>query len=271
MDRPLDSRGLKRTGAALSVGAEVPKQAVERVRSRTALATRGRREEKVSRPVSRVLSWTVIPLGLASPPGSSDLPGSGSGLSHRSPMWSCSGWGLPCRAALAPRAVRSCRTVSPLPDPSRAIGGLFSVALSVGLRRPGVTWHPALWSPDFPRRARARRDCLAGSPPEYSRSRTEDRAGAERRERRRVPADPRRTDARAPSLRPSSARRQPATRSIAAMLRSTSASVVAHEHTLMRMAVRPCHTVPPHQQVPSACNAAITRWVRSASPKATST
>jgi len=30
-------------------------------------------------------------------------------------------------------------------------GGLFSVALSVGSRRPGVTWHLALWSPDFPR------------------------------------------------------------------------------------------------------------------------
>ena len=31
-----------------------------------------------------------------------------------------------------------------------AIGGLFSVALAVGSRRPGVTWHPAQWSPDFP-------------------------------------------------------------------------------------------------------------------------
>jgi len=29
-------------------------------------------------------------------------------------------------------------------------GGIFSVALSVGSRPPGVTWHPALWSPDFP-------------------------------------------------------------------------------------------------------------------------
>jgi len=30
-------------------------------------------------------------------------------------------------------------------------GCLFSVALSVGSRRPGVTWHLALRSPDFPR------------------------------------------------------------------------------------------------------------------------
>ena len=45
--------------------------------------------------------------------------------------------------------MRSYRTVSPLPAGCPA-GGLFSVALSVGSRRPGVTWHLALWSPDFP-------------------------------------------------------------------------------------------------------------------------
>jgi len=32
----------------------------------------------------------------------------------------------------------------------RGVGGLISVALSVGSRPPGVTWHPALRSPDFP-------------------------------------------------------------------------------------------------------------------------
>ncbi len=47
-------------------------------------------------------------------------------------------------------AVRSYRTLSPLPVLLRAIGGLLSVALVVGSRPPGVTWHPALWSPDFP-------------------------------------------------------------------------------------------------------------------------
>ncbi len=31
-----------------------------------------------------------------------------------------------------------------------ARGSLFSVALSIGSRRPGITWHPALRSPDFP-------------------------------------------------------------------------------------------------------------------------
>ena len=47
--------------------------------------------------------------------------------------------------------VRSYRTLSALPVlAERAIGGLLSAALVVGLHRPGVTWHPALWSPDFP-------------------------------------------------------------------------------------------------------------------------
>src|SRR5207249_1558479 len=32
-------------------------------------------------------------------------------------------------------------------------GGLFSVALSVASRRPGVTWQSALWSSDFPQHA----------------------------------------------------------------------------------------------------------------------
>jgi hypothetical protein len=36
-------------------------------------------------------------------------------------------------------------------------GGLFSVALSVGSRPPGVTWHPALRSPDFPPSLRSSR------------------------------------------------------------------------------------------------------------------
>jgi hypothetical protein len=63
-------------------------------------------------------------------------------------------------------------TVSPSPDPTSlslqerdfaalrpqnrasAIGSLFSVALSIASRRPAVSRHPALWSPDFPLRKR---------------------------------------------------------------------------------------------------------------------
>ena len=52
---------------------------------------------------------------------------------------------------IATDAVRSYRTISTLPfSPKRTLGGIFSAALSVGSRPPGVTWHPALWSPDFP-------------------------------------------------------------------------------------------------------------------------
>ena len=100
------------------------------------------------------------------------------GPRHSSPIWSCSRWGLPCHAALTPHAVRSYRTVSPLPrvaaatrkpDAQTPFGGLLSVALSVDSRRPGVTWHLALRSPDFPRRAETRRDCLADSSAQSSR------------------------------------------------------------------------------------------------------
>ena len=48
----------------------------------------------------------------------------------------------------------------PYPDIGRTLdpGGFFSVALSVALRRPGVTWQPTLWSSDFPRTPCGTRD-----------------------------------------------------------------------------------------------------------------
>ena len=110
---------------------------------------------KKSQPISRVLSRAVIHLGRTSPCASSDLP-EGSvraarRLAPRPPIWSCSRWGLPChrcchrRGALLPHHFTLTAT--------RGRGGIFSVALSVGSRPPGVTWHLALWSPDFPLRA----------------------------------------------------------------------------------------------------------------------
>jgi len=48
---------------------------------------------------------------------------------------------------VAYNAVRSYRTISTLPY---KYGGIFSVALAVGSRLPGVTWHFARRSPDFP-------------------------------------------------------------------------------------------------------------------------
>ena len=52
-----------------------------------------------------------------------------------------------------------------------APGGLFSVALSRGLPRVGVTHHLALRSPDFPRRDCSRRDHPANSSAEIVRDR----------------------------------------------------------------------------------------------------
>ena len=53
--------------------------------------------------------------------------------------------------SVATGAVRSYRTLSPLPAPSagRRLGGLLSVALSVGSRPPGVTWRLALGARTF--------------------------------------------------------------------------------------------------------------------------
>jgi len=53
---------------------------------------------------------------------------------------------------VAINAVRSYRTISPLPRVCINLGGIFSVALSVGSRLPGITWHfypmePGLSSP----------------------------------------------------------------------------------------------------------------------------
>ena len=68
------------------------------------------------------------------------------------PSWPCSGWGLPshpghpgCWWSLTPPFHPYLTLVTP--------GGLFSVALSRGSPRVAVNNHPALRSPDFPRRA----------------------------------------------------------------------------------------------------------------------
>jgi len=63
----------------------------------------------------------------------------------------------PCGALLPHHFTLTCAPAN------RAIGGMFSAALSVGLRRPGVTWRPALWSPDFPPHPTGCSDCRANS------------------------------------------------------------------------------------------------------------
>ena len=52
------------------------------------------------------------------------------GQRHCVPIRPCSGWGLPCPVALAPRAVRSYRTVSPLPRIPRHRSGSRTVRRS---------------------------------------------------------------------------------------------------------------------------------------------
>ncbi len=104
-----------------------------------------------SRPVSRVLSWAIIHLGPPSPAASCDLPEStaGHGIAFL--------FGLaPGGVYLATACYHVCGALLPHhftltgPGFSTRTGGIFSVALSVDSRPPGVTWHPALWSPDFP-------------------------------------------------------------------------------------------------------------------------
>ena len=88
-----------------------------------------------------------------------DSNGAGRASSH---TWPCSEWGLPCRRCYQ----RTRWSLTPPFHPClclSAIGGVFSVALSVALPRPAVSRHSALWSPDFPPRMpyAIRGDCLS--------------------------------------------------------------------------------------------------------------
>ena len=87
----------------------------------------------------------AIPLGRPLPAASSNQPGQRSGDGSKdfstekrlaSPLFGFAPGGACHAAHVAMRAVRSCRTVSPLP-----CGGLLSVALSLGLPPPEVIRH----------------------------------------------------------------------------------------------------------------------------------
>ena len=129
-----------------------------------------RTEIRRSRPVSRVLSWTIIHLGPPSPTASSDLPKSPGGqpvsraaiAPDHSSIWSCSRWGLPCRGML-PSA--RCALTAPF-HPCRALSARRYIFCGTfrGLapprrylapcpQEPGLSSHPV-------NRAS---DCLAGS------------------------------------------------------------------------------------------------------------
>ena len=87
-----------------------------------------------------VSRWMAIPLGRLSPGASRDLPGRQPGNRPVPSLFGLAPGGACPAASVAVRAVRSCRTVSPLPRP-KPVGGLFSVALSLGSPPPDVIRH----------------------------------------------------------------------------------------------------------------------------------
>ena len=95
----------------------------------------------------------VIYLGWPSPATSSSLPAAWRCGSHLAAYLALLRLGVTLPPLLP--VVRWALTppFHPYPDIGRTLnpGGFFSVALSVALRRPGVTWQPTLWSSDFPR------------------------------------------------------------------------------------------------------------------------
>jgi hypothetical protein len=118
-----------------------------------------------SRPVSRVLSRTTIHLRYASPRTCSDLPGSTCGPHARprsedptacSPIWSCSGRGLPCRRVLPPARCALTAPFHPYRPAPKGGGWRFAFCCTFrGLTPPRCYLAPCPGSPDFPPRLRA--------------------------------------------------------------------------------------------------------------------
>ncbi len=99
-----------------------------------------KRGKSGSRPISRVLSRTIIHLGPMSPPASSNLPGSCAGHTSQ-PKLLASLFGLaPGGVYLAAECCHPRGALLPHPFSltgiRRCLGGLLSVALSVGSRPP---------------------------------------------------------------------------------------------------------------------------------------
>jgi hypothetical protein len=110
------------------------------------------------KPVSVPLRAAAIHLRRTLLSGSSDLPESSSERAAPPLLFGLAPRGVCPAGRIAPSAVRSYRTISPLPE-NRALahpapGGIFSVALSVKIPSPepfpAVSRHAALWRPDFP-------------------------------------------------------------------------------------------------------------------------
>ena len=115
-----------------------------------------RPEQEVSRILSLLAEGMAIPLPPRLPAGSSDLPGSNrAGHPKQLPYLVLlrAGFALPSRSPGT-----RCALTAPFhpyrPRRMAPSGGVVSVALSFSSPRLGVTQRTALWSSDFPLRAR---------------------------------------------------------------------------------------------------------------------
>jgi len=92
-------------------------------------------QERGSRPISRVLSWTIIPLGHSSPNASSSLPGSHARTPRCRfpcdfPIWPCSRRGLPCHKCCHLRGALLPHHFTLTCDPSLGVGQTIAVFLT---------------------------------------------------------------------------------------------------------------------------------------------
>ena len=112
---PVTNRGPGRRGGAGTARAARERRPVRKSRGEEEVA------EPAAKPGSVVDSHSSSPsvtAGIKQPTRVRHEP------CHSTPIWSCSGWGLPCPEALSPRAVGSYPTVSPLP---RTLAGRSAV------------------------------------------------------------------------------------------------------------------------------------------------
>ncbi len=120
-------------------------------------------EVRRSRPISRVLSWAAIHLRRTSPCACSSLPGSGADNTIGS-LFGLAPGGVYPATPVTSRAVRSYRTISPLPPARGPVRRYIFCGTFRGLApprnylapcpvEPGLSSTPPKW----------RSDCLAGS------------------------------------------------------------------------------------------------------------
>ena len=102
------------------------------------------------KPVSVPSRVAVIHLGRASLPGSSDLPGSKTERTAPPPLFGLAPRGVCTARRIAPSAVRSYRTFSPLPPKRRYIFCCTFREKRFERVSPAVSRHAVLWRPDFP-------------------------------------------------------------------------------------------------------------------------